>query len=344
MPAWVCVWVSQCVPLQAATCDVWHDAVCQGVDPCGDLVAWRMSDANGSFQLCPTYPTILCVPRDTSDAVLALAAKSRSKVGGGPSPFCCLGGCRVLFPFSCALPSSLPCFLLSCLSSSRVVVACVCGFRAGFLLCVGFTRAPELRCAGAASLDFSHTMTSACWVTFAAPPQAWVHWSSLTRGPSSTPHSTLQRERGTLWQRLLCAVVGWLILCRCRVSVLFFVAVATLGWAHTLHRFESVKQLASRDPRLAGTRIHFMDVANIHAVRRAFLKMGEACRANKSPGVWWGAVAASGWLDICHKVLVAADSVAHLLEHKHPVLVHCRWVGPGVVVLLVSGRWGCCPC
>jgi hypothetical protein len=40
---------------------------------------WRLSDVNRDFELCPTYPRVLCVPSKISDAVLFHAAKFRSR-------------------------------------------------------------------------------------------------------------------------------------------------------------------------------------------------------------------------------------------------------------------------
>lgn len=40
---------------------------------------WRLSDVNRNFDLCPTYPRLLCVPAKISDAVLYHAAKFRSR-------------------------------------------------------------------------------------------------------------------------------------------------------------------------------------------------------------------------------------------------------------------------
>lgn len=41
--------------------------------------AWRISDVNAGYNLCPTYPRILVVPTKISDAVLYHAAKFRSR-------------------------------------------------------------------------------------------------------------------------------------------------------------------------------------------------------------------------------------------------------------------------
>ncbi|PRT55019.1 Phosphoinositide 3-phosphatase [Wickerhamiella sorbophila] len=41
--------------------------------------SWRITNANNSFTLCPTYPPLLVVPGSISDTVLSYAAKFRSK-------------------------------------------------------------------------------------------------------------------------------------------------------------------------------------------------------------------------------------------------------------------------
>lgn len=41
--------------------------------------AWRLTDANASYELCATYPRILAVPRAVDDATLAAVAEYRSK-------------------------------------------------------------------------------------------------------------------------------------------------------------------------------------------------------------------------------------------------------------------------
>ncbi|RLN66328.1 hypothetical protein BBJ29_002602 [Phytophthora kernoviae] len=40
---------------------------------------WRLSRINEEYELCPTYPSILAVPTSTSDSVLVVASKFRSK-------------------------------------------------------------------------------------------------------------------------------------------------------------------------------------------------------------------------------------------------------------------------
>lgn len=127
-------------------------------------------------------------------------------------------------------------------------------------------------------------------------------------------------------------------------------------WANAIantvsgHGYEQVKTLAQRDGRLAGASINFMNIGNIHAVRKAYLAMGKACRSRYAVGCalyshrrscancnrrWCGCVFSgpcsylekagdSGWLQICNKVLQAANNVADHLEQAHPVLVHCR--------------------
>jgi len=40
---------------------------------------WRITSANNNYELCPSYPSVLCVPSTISDEVLSLEAKERSK-------------------------------------------------------------------------------------------------------------------------------------------------------------------------------------------------------------------------------------------------------------------------
>jgi hypothetical protein len=39
---------------------------------------WRLSQSNKNFELCESYPPVICVPRDISDATVNLAASQRS--------------------------------------------------------------------------------------------------------------------------------------------------------------------------------------------------------------------------------------------------------------------------
>ena len=118
-----------------------------------------------------------------------------------------------------------------------------------------------------------------------------------------------------------------------------------------LASYEQVSRLSQNDPRLRGTTINFMNIGNIHTVRKAFLGMGKACRKGcvSFPAVlthapnplalasgahavlvlwyrkpdWLEAVSDAGWLQLCRKVLTAANTVAEYLSQGHPVLVHC---------------------
>eukprot|EP01038_Epipyxis_sp_PR26KG_P007878 gene7878-10694_t len=65
----------------------------------------------------------------------------------------------------------------------------------------------------------------------------------------------------------------------------------------------------------------FMDIANIHAVRKSLEVLAEACIDEAS---WIKNLELSGWLGHIRKILLAAGRITHLISHENlSVLVHC---------------------
>lgn len=65
----------------------------------------------------------------------------------------------------------------------------------------------------------------------------------------------------------------------------------------------------------------FMDIANIHAVRKSIDALQEAVTDEV---LWLKNLEASGWLDHVHKILLAASKISHYISHENcSVLVHC---------------------
>jgi hypothetical protein len=71
-----------------------------------------------------------------------------------------------------------------------------------------------------------------------------------------------------------------------------------------------------------GCSIEFMDIDNIHAVRKGFEGMTEACERGSSK--WLGAVEGTGWLRQVRHIMAAAARIVHSLAMmEQSVLVHC---------------------
>lgn len=65
----------------------------------------------------------------------------------------------------------------------------------------------------------------------------------------------------------------------------------------------------------------FLDIANIHAMRKSWEGMEDACNDESN---WHNAVQASGWLGHIRRVLLGVAKIIHLITHEQiSVLVHC---------------------
>lgn len=54
-------------------------------------------------------------------------------------------------------------------------------------------------------------------------------------------------------------------------------------------------------------RLRFMDIPNIHVVRRSLAALADLCTSSDADDVrWWGKVDASGWVHHLHFILKAA--------------------------------------
>ena len=69
----------------------------------------------------------------------------------------------------------------------------------------------------------------------------------------------------------------------------------------------------------------FLDIANIHAMRKSQELLEEACQANYGDEAGWARnVESSGWLGHVRRVLLGATKIVHFVAHENlSVLVHC---------------------
>jgi myotubularin-related protein 1/2 len=69
----------------------------------------------------------------------------------------------------------------------------------------------------------------------------------------------------------------------------------------------------------------FMDIGNIHAMRKSMDALASICQSTSvKEDQWLSAVQTTGWLGHCRKVISAATNIAYYMQEKDvSVIVHC---------------------
>ncbi|XP_044740718.1 myotubularin-related protein 4 isoform X2 [Chrysoperla carnea] len=253
--------------------------------------AWRITQANSNYRLCPSYPPLLLVPACITDETLEMVARFRSS-------------------------RRIPVIVWRHTGNGAVIARCSqpevgwLGWRSGededLLKAMAdactFDRGAQSMLDVHLSLDSSpHSLTSNIEDNLSPLNTITTNHSNTTTSSSPTTTTT----SGTLSE-------GKKVLIMDARSYTTAVANRARGGG-----CECPEYYPSCD-------IEFMNLANIHSIRKSFQAMRQLCASPADQPNWFSLLEGTRWLHHMSGLMRAASVLASAIEREgRPVLVHC---------------------
>ncbi|KAG7394424.1 hypothetical protein PHYBOEH_005194 [Phytophthora boehmeriae] len=274
---------------------------------------WRLSRINEEYELCPTYPSILAVPTSTSDSVLVVASKFRSKgripvlswrdrqtgavICRSSQPLVGLGQKQcdkdvfLIQAIAATNPSSTKLVIIDARPWKNAVAQKAVG-RAGYEL----TEHYETR-DGTASLKYADMVMSEQNAKAAATT------SSNSIGATFAPNAVSSSINGD--------------------SQSYHDESGDSVWGNNNGARQLLETMES-SLVLTECKLIFMGIENIHMMRKSYHKLMDLCTTKQSNDKWLDHLASTRWMDHISRILDSAVEIVRIVkEQKCSVLIHC---------------------